>query len=72
MCAYLNYQLASVFTSNGCNCIFRRMMVGGGGRKRKLADYDPYEGAFSDDSEYEVIKPIPCSFSSFDMVYMNL
>ncbi|XBI13083.1 hypothetical protein VPH35_139865 [Triticum aestivum] len=26
-----------------------------GGRKRKLADvdYDPYEGAFSDDSEYE-------------------
>ncbi|XBH54884.1 hypothetical protein VPH35_077095 [Triticum aestivum] len=29
----------------------RRMMVGG--RKRKLADYDPYEGAFSDDSEYE-------------------
>ncbi|XBI53711.1 hypothetical protein VPH35_035888 [Triticum aestivum] len=23
------------------------------GRKRKLADYDPYEGAFSDDSEYE-------------------
>ena len=28
-------------------------MVGGGG-KRKLADYDPYEGAFSEDSEYEV------------------
>ncbi|XBI11556.1 hypothetical protein VPH35_138594 [Triticum aestivum] len=28
------------------------MMVGGG-RKRKLVDYDPYEGAFSDDSEYE-------------------
>ncbi|XBI45671.1 hypothetical protein VPH35_110114 [Triticum aestivum] len=27
------------------------MMVGG--IKRKLADYDPYEGAFSDDSEYE-------------------
>ncbi|XBI81411.1 hypothetical protein VPH35_090323 [Triticum aestivum] len=27
-------------------------MVGGGG-KRKLADYDPYKGAFSDDSEYE-------------------
>ncbi|KAE8774589.1 lrr receptor-like serine threonine-protein kinase [Hordeum vulgare] len=26
-------------------------MVGGG--KRKLADYDPSEGAFSDDSEYE-------------------
>ncbi|KAE8807384.1 hypothetical protein D1007_16442 [Hordeum vulgare] len=26
---------------------------GGGGRKRKLADYDPYERAFSDDSEYE-------------------
>ncbi|XBH91005.1 hypothetical protein VPH35_082512 [Triticum aestivum] len=25
----------------------------GWGRKRKLADYDPYEGAFSDDSEYE-------------------
>ena len=25
-----------------------------GGRKRKLADYDPYEGAFSDGSEYEV------------------
>ena len=50
MCAYLNFQLA---TSDGCNCIFRRMMVGGG-RKRKLADYDPYEGAFSDDSEYEV------------------
>ncbi|KAE8809507.1 lrr receptor-like serine threonine-protein kinase [Hordeum vulgare] len=25
----------------------------GGVRKRKLADYDPYEGAFSDDSEYE-------------------
>ncbi|XBH72978.1 hypothetical protein VPH35_100164 [Triticum aestivum] len=25
-------------------------MVGG---ERKLADYDPYEGAFSDDSEYE-------------------
>ncbi|KAE8770167.1 hypothetical protein D1007_58146 [Hordeum vulgare] len=24
-----------------------------GGRKRKLADYDPYEGAFSDHSEYE-------------------
>ncbi|KAE8788277.1 hypothetical protein D1007_37673 [Hordeum vulgare] len=24
-----------------------------GGRKRKLANYDPYEGAFSDDSEYE-------------------
>ena len=51
MCAYLNFQLA---TSDGRNCIFRRMMVGG--RKRKLADvdYDPYEGAFSDDSEYEV------------------
>jgi len=49
MCAYLNFQLA---TSDGCNCIFRRMMVGG--RKRKLADYDPYEGTFSDDSEYEV------------------
>ena len=49
MCAYVNFQLA---TSDGCNCIFRRMMVGG--RKRKLADYDPYEGAFSDDSEYEV------------------
>ncbi|KAE8803765.1 hypothetical protein D1007_20276 [Hordeum vulgare] len=32
--------------------LLRRMMVGGG-RKRKLADYDPYEGAFSDDSEYE-------------------
>ena len=29
-------------------------MVGEGGGKRKLADYDPYEGAFSDDSEYEV------------------
>ncbi|XBH64042.1 hypothetical protein VPH35_117894 [Triticum aestivum] len=25
----------------------------GGERKRKLADYNPYEGAFSDDSEYE-------------------
>ncbi|KAE8801480.1 lrr receptor-like serine threonine-protein kinase [Hordeum vulgare] len=25
----------------------------GGGRKRKLVDYDPYEGACSDDSEYE-------------------
>ncbi|XBH72178.1 hypothetical protein VPH35_099537 [Triticum aestivum] len=25
----------------------------GGERKRKLADYDPHEGAFSDDSEYE-------------------
>ncbi|XBI80470.1 hypothetical protein VPH35_089631 [Triticum aestivum] len=24
-----------------------------GGRKRKLADYNPYEGEFSDDSEYE-------------------
>ncbi|KAE8773021.1 hypothetical protein D1007_54857 [Hordeum vulgare] len=24
-----------------------------GERKKKLADYDPYEGAFSDDSEYE-------------------
>ncbi|KAE8794654.1 lrr receptor-like serine threonine-protein kinase [Hordeum vulgare] len=29
----------------------KRMMVGG--RKRKLADYDPYGGAFSDDYEYE-------------------
>ena len=31
-----------------------------GGRKRKLADvdYDPYEGAFSDDSEYEVSLPL--------------
>ncbi|KAE8818432.1 lrr receptor-like serine threonine-protein kinase [Hordeum vulgare] len=29
----------------------RNMMVGG--RKRKLADYGPYEGAFWDDSEYE-------------------
>ncbi|KAE8788231.1 lrr receptor-like serine threonine-protein kinase [Hordeum vulgare] len=29
----------------------RRMMAGGG--ERKLADYDPYEGAFSDDFEYE-------------------
>ena len=27
MCAYPNFQLA---TSDGCNCIFRRMMVGGG------------------------------------------
>ncbi|KAE8780352.1 hypothetical protein D1007_46508 [Hordeum vulgare] len=27
------------------------MMVGG--RKRKLADYDSYDGAFSDDYEYE-------------------
>ncbi|XBJ12625.1 hypothetical protein VPH35_017113 [Triticum aestivum] len=26
---------------------------GWGGGKRKLADYDPYEGAFSEDSEYE-------------------
>ncbi|XBI00981.1 hypothetical protein VPH35_129867 [Triticum aestivum] len=25
----------------------------GWGRKRKLANYDPYEGAFTDDSEYE-------------------
>ena len=25
-----------------------------GARKRKLAEYDPYEGAFSDDEEYEV------------------
>ncbi|KAE8771641.1 hypothetical protein D1007_56454 [Hordeum vulgare] len=31
-----------------------RMIVGG--RKRKLADYDPYEGAFSEDSEYEFKK----------------
>ena len=55
MCAYLNFQLDSLFTSDGCNCIFRRMMVGG--RKRKLADYVPYEGAFSDGSEYEVSLP---------------
>ena len=50
MCAYLNFQLA---TSDGCNCIFRRMMVGGG-RKRKLAQYNPYDPKESDDEEYEV------------------
>ena len=48
MCAYLNFQLA---TSDGCNCKFRRMMVGG---ERKLAQYDPYDADFSDDEEYEV------------------
>ena len=52
MCAYLNFQLASVFTSDGCNFIFRRMMVGGG--ERKLAQYDPYDPEYSDDEEYEV------------------
>ena len=26
--------------------------------ERKLANYDPYEGAFSDDSEYEVSLPL--------------
>ena len=52
MCAYLNFQLASVFTSDGCNCMFRRMMVGG--RKRKLAQYDLYDPEESDDEEYEV------------------
>ena len=49
MCPYLNFQLA---TSDGCNCIFGRMMVGG--RKRKLAQYDPYDPEGSDDKEYEV------------------
>ena len=43
----------------------------GGGRKRKLVDYDPYEGAFSDDSEYEVSISL-VHLVSFDMVYMNL
>ena len=52
MCAYLNFQLASVFTSDGCDCMFRRMMVGG--RKRKLAQYDLCDPEESDDEEYEV------------------
>ena len=54
MCAYLNYQLASVFTSNGCNCIFRRMISVGNKRKMGLTGFDPYDLEYSDDEEYEV------------------
>ncbi|KAE8768854.1 hypothetical protein D1007_59618 [Hordeum vulgare] len=37
--------------TDGPRFLVGRMMVGG--RKRKLADYDPYEGAFGDDFESE-------------------
>ncbi|KAE8784612.1 hypothetical protein D1007_41784 [Hordeum vulgare] len=39
--------------SDGCNCIFKKMMDGGKKRKLAFTRFDPCDREYSDDEEYE-------------------